>query len=301
MSIIVTFAFLLAAPAQSDLRGQVNVLAAKDHFKQGNFAQAAEILDKLLVAEPAAGPDVYLMLIDCRMNLNQSDEAIATGERGLKQHPNSGSLAKRTGELLFQQSYVSKHAGELLAKATKALPNDPAAHHFYGQWALLNHQEEIAIAAETRALALSPTNALARMQIYTVIGLSEDALNRTQRAEAAFRQAWEANRKLPTPNPATALELALFLSRQSREDEAQRVVGAILGFAPNFSPARLERAKYLAVQGETEKALAEARVALDHADQPKTLRAAHAFLAKTYFALGRTEEAKVHQSWIESH
>jgi len=301
MNAILILALMLAAPAQSGPPGLAQVLAAKDQAKQGKFAEAAEILDRALAAEPNAGPGVYLLLADCRANLNQKDEAIAAGERGLKLHPNSGPLSKRVGEMLFQQNYTSKRAGELLAKAAKALPNDPATHHLRGQWALLNHLEEIAIAAENRALALAGSNNLARMQIYTVLGLAEDALKRSLRAEAAFRRAWEINRKLPAPNPDAALELALFLLRQSRESDAQKVVDSIVAFAPNFSPARLERAKRLAAQGEMEKALGEANLALDHADQPKTLRAAHAFLAKTYFALGRTEEATSHQNWIESH
>jgi len=48
--------------------------------------------------------------------------------------------------------------------------------------------------------------------------------------------------------------------------------------------------------------VAEGKIALDQAgSDPKSLRAAHAFLARTCFALGRMDEAEVHQSWIESH
>jgi tetratricopeptide (TPR) repeat protein len=94
----------------------------------------------------------------------------------------------------------------------------------------------------------------------------------------------------------------MFLTRRSRQGEAQKLLEEILKFAPSFGPAHLERAKYLSAQGDLEAALAEAKIALDQAgSDPKSLQAAHAFLAKTYFALGRMDEAKVHQSWIESH
>ena len=165
----------------------------------------------------------------------------------------------------------------------------------------MNHREEIAIAAERRALALSPADDL-KVQALTFIGLGEDALKRPQRAEAAFRDAVAASRKLLKPNPGPALEFAMFLTRQSRQGEAQKLLDEILKFAPDFGPAHLERAKYLFAQGDPESALAEAKIALDQAgSDPKGLRAAHAFLARTCFALGRMDEAQVHQSWIESH
>jgi outer membrane protein assembly factor BamD (BamD/ComL family) len=64
----------------------------------------------------------------------------------------------------------------------------------------------------------------------------------------------------------------------------------------------LERAKFLARQRKMEEAVAEGELALKNSGADTTqLRAAHAFLAKTYFAMGRAEEAQLHQKWIESH
>jgi tetratricopeptide (TPR) repeat protein len=166
---------------------------------------------------------------------------------------------------------------------------------------LLNQHEEIAIAEQTKALALSPADDL-KVQAQTFIGVAEDALKRPQRAEAAFRAALAINRKLPSLNPGAALEYAMFLTRQSRQGEAQPLIDEILKVAPGFGPAHLERAKYLFAKGDLESSLAEAKIALDQAGaDPKSLRAAHSFLAKTCFALGRVDEAQVHQTWIESH
>lgn len=293
---------LWPALAQDSLDSRdANLLAARAYVAQGNFAKAAESLDLALAANPDVGSEPYLTLIDCRLKLDQKEKALEAAERGVKRYPVSGPLLKAAGALILQESSSSDRAGELLERATKAMPQDSGAHYAYGLWALMNHHEEIAIAAERRALALSPADDL-RVQALTFIGLGEDALKRPQRAEAAFRDALAANRKLPNPNPSAALEFAMFLTRQSRQGEAQKLLDEILKFAPGFGPAHLERAKYLSVQGDLESALAEAKIALDQAgSDPKSLRAAHAFLARTCFALGRMDEAEVHQSWIESH
>lgn len=293
---------LWPALAQASLESRdANLPAARAYIAQGDFAKAAESLDRALAANPDAGSEPYLTLIDCRLKLGQKKKALEAAERGVKRYPTSGLLLKATGAMILQENSSSERAGELLERSTKAMPQDPGTHYAYGLWALMNHREEIAIAAERRALALSPPGDL-KVQALTFIGLGEDALKRPQRAEAAFRDAVAASRKLPKPNPNAALEFAMFLTRQSRQGEAQKLLDEILKFAPDFGPAHLERAKYLFAQGDLVSALAEARIALDHAgSDPKSLRAAHAFLAKTCFALGRMDEAEVHQSWIESH
>jgi tetratricopeptide (TPR) repeat protein len=276
--------------------------AARAYIAQGNFLKAAESLDPVLDADPDAGSESYLTLMECRLKLDQKEGALEAAERGIKRYPTSGPLLKAAGAMILQERPTSERAGELLERATKAMPQDPGAQYAYGLWALLNHQEEIAVAAERRALALSPADDFLKVQAQTFIGVGEDALKRPQRAEAAFRAALAVNRKLPNPNPSAALEFAMFLTRQSRQGEAQELIEEILKFAPGFGPAHLERAKYLFVQGNLESALAEAKIALDQAGSDlKSLRAAHAFLARTCFGLGLTDEAEVHQKWLESH
>src|SRR5215472_6532844 len=169
--------------------------AARAYVAQGNFAKAAESLDQALDANPDAGSEAYLTLIDCRLKLDQKDKAIEAAERGVERYPTSGPLLKAAGALILQENSASDRAGELLARASKALPQDPGAQYAYGLWALMNHHEEIAIAAERRALALSPADDL-KVQAQTFIGLGEDALKRPQRAEAAFRAALAVNRQL---------------------------------------------------------------------------------------------------------
>src|SRR5205085_6373022 len=129
-----------------------------------------ESLELGLDAYPDAGSEPYLMLIDCRLKLGQKEKAIEAAERGVKRFPASGPLLKAAGAMILQENSSSERAGELLQRATKAVPQDPGAHYAYGLWALMNHHEEIAIAAETRALALSPAGDL-KVQAQTFIGL----------------------------------------------------------------------------------------------------------------------------------
>jgi tetratricopeptide (TPR) repeat protein len=291
--------FLLLA-AQESLHSPDYLQAARSYIGQGNFAKAAESLQAVSDADPNAGSETYLMLIDCRLKLGQTKMALAAAERGVERHPDSGPLLKAAGAMMLQGDSSSERAGDLLGRAAKATPRDPGAHYAYGLWALMNHHEEVAIAAEKKALALSPSDDL-KVQALTFIGLGEDALKRPQRAEAAFRDAQTVNRKQPNPNPGAALEFAMFLTRQSRQGEAQKLLDEILKFAPGFGPAHLERAKYLSSHDDLKSALAEGKIALEQAgSDPKSLRAAHAFLAKTCFALGRIGEAEAHQKWIES-
>jgi tetratricopeptide (TPR) repeat protein len=294
---------LCSALTQNSLASRDERLtAARAYIAHGDFVPAAESLDLALEADADAGSEPYLMLIECRLKLDQKEKALEAAERGIKRYPASGPLLKAAGTLILQERSSSEQAGELLERATKAMPADPGAHYAYGLWALLNHHEEIAVAEERRAVALSPADDPLKVQAQTFIGAGEDALKRPQRAEAAFRAALAVNRKLPNPNPSPALEFEMFLTRQSRQIEAQMLNDEILKFAPGFGPAHLERAKYLSAQGDLESALAEAKIALDQAgSDQKSLRAAHAFLARTCFALGRMDEAEVHQSWIESH
>src|ERR1019366_7875460 len=227
---------LWPALAQDSLDSRdANLLAARAYVAQGNFAKAAESLDLALAANPDVGSEPYLTLIDCRLKLDQKEKALEAAEHGVKRYSASGPLLKAAGALILQESSRKERSGELLEGATKAMPHDSGAHYAYGLWALMNHHEEIAIAAERRVLALSPADDL-RVQALTFIGLGEDALKRPQRAEAAFRDALAANRKLPNPNPSAALEFATFLPRQSRQGEAQKLLDEILKFAPAFGP-----------------------------------------------------------------
>jgi len=134
------------------------------------------------------------------------------------------------------------------------------------------------------------------------VALTEDRLGHYERAEAAFRQALELDRHLAFPDPQIALAYVDFLKRDSREDDAGKLVSEILTWSPSNGTAHLYRANSFSRAGRSEQAVAEAQLALQGPDADlKLQRAAHALLARTYSESGREDQAKVHVDWLSAH
>jgi Tfp pilus assembly protein PilF len=276
--------------------------AAEDYIRQKQLSKAAEILEIVVSVEPQCGPEVYLKLADLRQQLAQPDEVLHVYQRGAAVYPGSALLLKRLGQVLFRKDPINPDAGEAFKKAAAGAGNDAEAHFLYGQWACMGNLNELCAAELNKAAALSPSNDNALMQAYTLIGMAEDKLSHAERAEEAFRQALAHNLKLDSPDPNSALQYAQFLSWQSREADGAKLVDRILSFAPHYGPAHLERAKALAERGDNEQAAAEAELALRYAGGDKAqLHAAHVFLAKTYFALRKLDQAREHQEWVQAN
>jgi tetratricopeptide (TPR) repeat protein len=198
---------------------------------------------------------------------------------------------------------LSKRAGQLLEGAVQAAPRDPEARYLYGQWLCANNKTTQCLSEIQQSLAFTPAdNSAARIQIFLTLAGAEKQLNHPAQAEAAYKQAVEINRQQPSPNPAVTYIYAKFLLDHSREEETRPLVEEILKLAPNFGPARLQQARFLSKAGKLDAALKEGLEALnDPHNDPDDLRAIHAFLAKTFFALGKIEEAKVHQEWLKEN
>jgi tetratricopeptide (TPR) repeat protein len=311
-----------------------NLLAAESYLKQQNYAKAIEALDLVFRFQPRPDAKAYLMLAACHSNLGAKERAIEAIESGIAAHPASVKIAeyhaalleeaidaemakaklrdrirqqprvapyqKALARLLLRTEPSAPATAQTLKQLSVALPLDAEARYLYGQWACLNEHHKLCVSEMGRTLKLAPLNTAAHMQIYTLIALAEVELNHPARAHNAFRRALAANRRLDRFNPLAAHKFVEFLARQNREDEAQSIVDEILKGAPQFAPARLERARWLAKKRQYDLALAEANLALkDAGEDRELLRAAHALLARTYFAAGRPEEAKPHQQWIE--
>ncbi|MBC7921962.1 MAG: hypothetical protein H7Z75_12840 [Ferruginibacter sp.] len=206
---------------------------------------------------------------------------------------------KNEARALFSRKATDSRVGEILTRVIVAAPEDAEAHHLYGQWALVNHQDELSLRMERRALELtSPDNHPARMQIHTLLGLALDQLERPEDAEAALRRALSENEKLPKPDPGSAFELVKLLERESKTADADKVVSRILAWAPEYGPGHLARARHLlGMRKDYRSAIAAAEKALQLAGSDKAQqRAAHAFLAKTYFAAKNPEAAERHRA-----
>ena len=274
---------------------------ALSQYKLQNSGEALQTCEQGLALYPGSVPLLQLYLSILQQAV-APEERLARLAGLLKQTPNSPGLQKAMAEVLMAKEPENPQALALLSAAAKQLPQDPEAHFFYGEAACFNKQDAVCIRELTRAHLLSPRNQYANMQLYTMIAVAEDRLKQPLRAAQAFEHAMKANQQLNTHSPYAALKYVNFLTTQGKDKEAMRVVDEILEWDAAYGPAHFERAKMLAQQGAPQEAAKEAELALQdtrttEADQ----RAYHAFLAKTYFALGRESDARIHQTWIESH
>jgi tetratricopeptide (TPR) repeat protein len=312
------------------------LLLAERELASGEFARAENTLRDLLQVNPSANAHVYEMLATAQLRLKSSEEALTTCETGLALFPSSNSLATLyvsllresldashqiarldatttrfslsppllvlLGEDLLMLNKEDPRAFQLLASAVASSPHDPEAHFFYGESACFNQEDELCIRELRLAHELAPQNQQANLQLYTMIAVSEDKLNLSSQAGEDFNRAMAANRDISHPNPYAALKYAAFLSSQNKRDQAMAIVDEALTWDPAYGPAHFERAKDLAEHKNRQEAVVEAEAALkDPHDAETELRSYHAFLAKTYFAMGRQQDALVHQAWIEAH
>lgn len=309
---------------------------ARVYTLSGDYAAARSELNQVLSADPHAEPEVYVMLATAEFNLKDKARALAASERGLKSHPdaaaledfhasllvdcgttlecrqklaeslrrkpNSPAYLKAIAKLLLREDPRNAQAEEMLARIVRALPRDAEARYLFAQWAHLNNKFQLSLEELNGALALRSVDDHIRMQIHALTGMVQESLNDARGAEQAYQNSLEINRKLSSPSQPAAFRYVEFLVKQRRGTDAQKVAEEILKWDSSFAPARLERAKFLAKQGKTAEAIAEGKLALQSSegDQDQS-RAAHAFLAKTYFAAGQVKEAQTHQSWIEAH
>lgn len=304
-------------------------------MENGDYRKAIETLEPVIGSRPR-DPEAYIMLAMCRLNVEDRQGAIQVCERALQicppsvrldefyvsilratttarerktklsarlqQKPKSAAYMVGLSEALLAENPLDHNIERLVSKAASLLPDDPEAHYLYGRWACLNDRQELAVRELNRALSLTAANDRAKMQIHSYLGVAYDHLEKFAKADLAFREAMAFNQKLERPDPETLMEYVSFLHVQQREAEAQEVVMRILQFAKSYGPAHLARANFLAQEQKTEEALAEGELALKYAGTDKGgQRAAHAFLAKTCAALGRMDQAQLHQEWIESH
>lgn len=269
--------------------------SAEDYIRQKDLRKAAQVLQTIIDVEPACHTEVYVKLARVRLELGDDQQGLRIAERGLEANPKAPELLKLLGQILFRKDPSERRSGDLFHDAVEVDPTDAEAHYLYGEWACTNNLEELCLEELNRAAALPTSGDQAKMQIYTFIAMAENRLNHTSRADAAFRKALEFNWSLRSPSPDSLFEYIKFLVTESRDAEAQALITKLLRLAPRYGPAYLERAKHLSQLGQLERAAKDAETALQYAgdDKPQQ-RAAHIFLAKTYHALGREQQAKAH-------
>jgi tetratricopeptide (TPR) repeat protein len=334
-----TGAIALLHPLEASLTAddEVRFMLAGALERDHQLSEAQKLLDRILSHDVKSSPEVYLLAVNCRLKLQLPNEALDLCEKGLRVHPNSDRLqslyvsllrtspsrASRTAtmqkrleksldsvdELIFWarmliglsegNDFRRELAEGLLARAVRLEPQNSSAQFNYGRCLRLREKPEQAKEVLTQALSFNPAQEL-QIQILMELAQSEDQLSRYGQAEAAFRQGLQVNRDSKSHNSDAAFTFVRFLSQRSRSEEMEQLVEEILRWEPSYAPARLERAKLLVRKNKPQESVKEATKALEQASGDVELeKTAHIFLAKTYFSLGRTQEAQSHQEWIQ--
>jgi tetratricopeptide (TPR) repeat protein len=309
---------------------------ARAEFEKGEYAGVIRLLEEAALAGERLPVEAYHLLVESRARLGQFPEALRVGRKGLDlypvderldalyvsllvslaveearpglerrlaEHPGSVEASKALGYILFRENPRHPRVEELLSRAARGAAGDPEARFLYGQWACLNNRHALCAAEMRQTLALGPATDYAGMQIHTLIGVAESKQGNIEAAGEAFQAALGHNRRLEPPSLHAAYQHLKFLVELSRFEESDQLIGEMLSWAPGFGPAHYERARMLSRQGRLEEAAAACALALQTLQEhdPTLLKAAHAFMAKTCFALGRTDEAQRHQKWIEAN
>jgi tetratricopeptide (TPR) repeat protein len=293
---------MLGRELQADPRGTPGLYAAAGwaHLKAGDLASAAEVCERGMRLYPDSEIEaVYLSLpapflaerVGARIErLQQGTDAAELIALGRVLTDADPARKTRAGEI----------AQKLLAHAVELAPDSASARYNYGR-ALAPDSPARALAEWEKALALKPGDDL-RLQILIKVAAARLDLSDFRKAEGAFREALEINRRLPRRRPEAALEYVRFLQLRSRTDEAETLLDEVVRWNPLSPQARLERAKLLAARGSWEKVVEEGEFVLRGAgDDVETLRSAHLLLARAYLRLNRPEDARRHQEWISSH
>jgi tetratricopeptide (TPR) repeat protein len=209
---------------------------------------------------------------------------------------------KREAQALMAGNPASDRAGEILRQAAQLGPDDAEAQYLLGRWALVSGRFELAVEAETKAVRLSPDNATARMQAWTIVAVASDQMNQAGKADEAFRQAWQIDRSLKNFDPNAAYEYIRVLERDHRDEEAAPLVAEVLRRVPEYGPAHLSIAKSLFARKADAAAAREAEAALATIrNYPEVERDAHYLLARVYLRLGMRERAAIHTQWMKSN
>jgi tetratricopeptide (TPR) repeat protein len=209
---------------------------------------------------------------------------------------------KREAESLLQRNPADDRAGELLEQAVAADPNDAEAHYLLGRWALVKRHFERAVETETRAAQLSPKIPVAQMQAWTIVAVAEDQMNEPDKADETFRRAMAINRRLPHLDPNAAYEYLKVLETGHRDGEARALTLEILKASPDYGPAHLSKAKWLAAENKSTEAVKEAEYALTRLEGNRAVeRDAHYLLARLYLRLKQSGQAEPHKRWLSEN
>ena len=312
------------------------ISSAHAAMQAGRYAEAANIFDRQLAANPRSDSGAYALAAWSHLKNGDNARAADICEQGMRLYPDSDIegvylslprpfLVQRVSERIKALQNSTPNVGELIAlgrvlvdadpdhktraneiaekllsQAMALAPSSASARYNYGR-ALSVTNLERGLAEWEKALELLPDDEL-RLQILMKIGAAKLELADFDGTERAYKTALEINRRLPHHDLKAALEYVRFLQMQPRQAEAEELLRQVLAWNPLSPEAHAEKARLLANKREWEKAVEEGEFVLRTADDnQELLRLAHLLLARAYHALNQPDKAQLHQSWLEKN
>ncbi len=176
-------------------------------------------------------------------------------------------------------------ADQWLTKAVERNPRDATAQYFLGRAKYNEKRFDEAVRAFTECLKLDPTSVKAADNL----GLSCQALGKTEDAVAAYRNAIALDTAVPRKNLGPYLNLGTLLVDNNRPSEAEPYLVQAVKIAPADSRGHRELGKALLQLNRLEEAQAE----LDKASELTPQNApVHFLLAQVYRRRGMADKAQ---------
>ncbi|HEY6547575.1 MAG TPA: tetratricopeptide repeat protein [Vicinamibacteria bacterium] len=171
-----------------------------------------------------------------------------------------------------------------LQKLASEAPRNPLYVYWTSRLDYDDGQYAAAVQGFLRAIALDPASAKA----HDNLGLSYEALGRSDEAIRSYQEAARLTREQKTKWPWPALNLGLALSRTDRTDEAEAQFRAALEDDPRFAQGHYQLGVLLERRGRLEDAAAEL---VEAARLDPAYPEPHYALARLYRRRGETDRA----------
>ncbi len=192
--------------------------------------QYQKLLDESAALLAQGKPEILALRGEAYLALNQPDKARESLELALKAQPDyPGALLGLASHALLQNDTAA--ADRYTEQAVKSNPNNPEVWLFKGRLLRAEHQDEAALAAYDKVLALQPDHRTAHID-KAYIEISHKKIEAAKADIDAARKAW--------PNSIAVPYLQALLDfTQGKNGAAQESLQRVLRLAPEHMPSIL--------------------------------------------------------------
>ncbi|MDQ2777001.1 MAG: tetratricopeptide repeat protein [Acidobacteriota bacterium] len=232
-------------------------------------------------ADPATGHYLLGYILFCE---TKARESLAEYTEGAKhRRPNAADLRIVGSDYVLLGAYAD--ADKWFTKATGFDPVNVQGWYYLGRTKYNENRFEEAISAFNRCLDLAPKHVKAEDNI----GLSLQALGRTDEALAAFRTAiaWQSNAQVKDPWPY--IDMGSFLVETDRAEQAVPYLEQAINLRPDFPRPHQQLGKAFLSLRQLSRAQSELETAVNLAPGNAS---AHYVLGQLYQKQGQVEKAK---------